>query len=261
MKTLKVATYNVNSLRHRLAIVMTWLKKEKPDVLALQETKVSDDQFPKEGFKEAGWNVVFKGQSGHHGVAIVSKKPLKNVQTALDANAPEAEARFIAGEYEGLPIFNTYIPQGFEITSPKYKMKLKFFADLKKYFAKHVRGDQPALWLGDLNVAQTEIDLARPAANRDHVCFHIDARKALADVMDDLWVDLFRVKEKGPGHYTFWSQRFGAVTFKNNVGWRVDLILGTPPMVPRLKKIWIDKGPRALPGSSDHTFLAAEFSP
>lgn len=256
---IKIATYNVNSLRRRISIVMDWLKAEKPDVLALQETKVSDEEFPKEAFTKDGWNVIFKGQKGHHGVALVSKKPLTNIQTYL-YEAPEAEARFIKGDYEGLPIFNTYIPQGYEITSPKYKVKLKFFADLKKYFSKHLKPDQPALWVGDLNVAQTEIDLARPAANRDHVCFHIDARKALADVMEGMWVDLFRDKEKGPGHYTFWSMRYGGATFKNNVGWRVDLILGTRPMVSRLKKIWIDKAPRSLKDSSDHTFVAAEFS-
>jgi exodeoxyribonuclease III len=259
MTSLKIATYNINSLRSRLPIVLKWLAQEKPDVLALQETKVSDELFPKEAFTKAGWSVAFKGQKGHHGVAIVSKKPLQKVQTTLYPDAKEAEARFILGIYEGIPIFNTYIPQGFEIDSPKYKIKLKFFSDLKKYFSRHLKPTQPALWLGDLNVAQTEIDLARPSGNRDHVCFHIDARNALAKAMEGLWVDLFREKEKGPGHYTFWSMRFGPSTFKNNVGWRVDMILGTPPMVKRLKRIWIDKKPRSLPGSSDHTFVAAEF--
>ena len=259
MKTLKVATYNVNSLRTRLPVVLDWLKKEKPDVLALQETKVTDDQFPGKAFEAAGWNATFKGQKIHHGVAVISKKPVNDPTLSLYPGDPEAQARFIGFEYAGVKIFNTYIPQGTLIGTPQYEKKLKFFSDLKAYFKKHVSPQTPALWVGDLNVAQEEIDLARPAGNRDHVCFHIDARNALKSAMEGLWFDLFREKEKGPGHYTFWSQRFGD-TFKKNVGWRVDLILGTRPMLSRIKKIWIDKKPREKKGASDHTFVAAEFA-
>ena len=258
---MKIATFNINSVRSRLGLVLDWLKKNKPDVLALQEIKCADEQFPKKEFESAGWRVVFKGQKSHHGVAIVSKKPMKEVSTTLYPEDPEAHARFICGTYGGVRIYNTYIPQGTDIGAPQYKGKLKFFADLKKYFKEDVRPGDPAVWLGDMNVAQTEIDLARPGPNRDHVCFHIDARKALADTVDGLWTDLFRLKEKGPGHYTFWSQRWGPKAFKDNVGWRVDLIFGTPAMVKRLKKIWIDREPRRLKNASDHTFVVAEFKP
>ncbi len=256
---LKIATFNANSLRARLDIVLNWLKKEKPDVLAVQETKVQDHEFPREPLESAGWNVVFRGQKSYNGVAFISKKPVSLVTDRLYPGEAEEQARFLAGEYEGVLLVNTYVPQGFEIESEKYRYKLKFLADLKKYFQKEVPLGRPALWMGDLNVAPEEIDLNNPQGNRDHPCFHIDARNALKECAEGKWTDLFREKEKGPGHYTFWDFRQPG-TFKRNLGWRIDHILGTPPMVKRLQKIWIDTKPRGLEKPSDHTFLIGEFS-
>jgi exodeoxyribonuclease III len=255
---LKIATFNTNSIRVRMGILLDWLKKEKPDVLAVQETKVQDHEFPREPLEAAGWNVVFHGQKSYNGVAFISKKPVEKVDVGF-YKKPDEQARFITCEYEGVRLFNTYIPQGFDIESDKYQYKLKYLADLRKYFEKNVPNSMPALWMGDLNVARTEIDLNNPKGNRDHPCFHIDARNALEEVLKGKWTDLFREKEKGPGHYTFWDMRQPA-TFERNLGWRIDLILGTPPMVERLQKIWIDTKPRGLEKPSDHTFLIAEFS-
>lgn len=256
---LKIATFNANSLRARLQIVLDWLAKEKPDVLAIQETKVQDADFPKEAFTSAGWNVVFHGQKSYNGVAFVTKKPIVPVEKRLYPDDAEEPARFLTCDYDGVRLINTYIPQGYLIDSPKYQYKLKFFKDLKAYFASQVSKKSPALWMGDLNVAPTEIDLARPKENKDHVCFHVDARNAMADAMNELWIDLFREQEKGPGHYTFWDYRQPG-TLEKNLGWRIDFIMGTPPMKERLKKIWIDKEPRKLEKPSDHTFLIAEFA-
>lgn len=257
-KSLKIATFNANSIRMRMPILLNWLKKEKPDVLALQETKVQDIEFPKEPIEAAGWNVVFHGQKSYNGVAFISQKPMEKVDMGF-YKQPEEQARFIAGEYAGVRLFNTYIPQGFDITSEKYQYKLKYLADLKKYFEKNVPNSLPALWMGDLNVARTEIDLNNPKGNKEHPCFHIDARNALEEVLKGKWTDLFREKVKEGGHYTFWDMRFPGA-FERNAGWRIDLILGTPPMVERLKKVWIDTKPRGLEKPSDHTFLVAEFS-
>src|SRR5207247_4653475 len=132
-------------------------------------------------------------------------------------------------------------------------------SDLKNYFLKKLKSDSPAIWMGDLNVAPTEIDLANPESNRDHVCFHIDARKALEKTMEGSWIDLFRERVKDPGHYTFWDYRRPGMLEKN-IGWSIDHILGTRAMAARLKKIRIDKEPRKREKPSDHTFLVAEFS-
>lgn len=256
---IKIATFNANSLRSRLQIVLDWLNLEKPDVLAIQETKCQDHDFPKAAFEAAGWNVVFHGQKSYNGVAFVSKKPIHNVTKRLYPDDPEEQARFLTCEYEGIQLVNTYIPQGFLIDSPKYQYKLKYFRDLKTWFAKNIDKKNPALWMGDLNVAPTEIDLARPKQNQDHVCFHIDARNALKDTMNEFWTDLFRHQEPGEGHYTFWDYR-QPQTLEKNLGWRIDFIMGTQPMIKRLHKIWIDKEPRRLEKPSDHTFLIAQFN-
>ena len=256
---MKIATFNANSIRARLSIVLDWLKSEKPDLLSVQETKAQDADFPKEAIESAGWHVIFRGQKSYNGVAVISKEPLKKVRDRLYPDEPEEDARFLETEIDGVRIFNTYIPQGFEIDSPKYQKKLKYYKDITAYFRKNLKPETPALWMGDLNVAPTEIDLARPKENQDHVCFHIDARNALKNAMEGMWTDLFREKEKGPGHYTFWDFRH-VTALEKNLGWRIDHILGTKTMVSRLKKIWIDKEPRKLEKPSDHTFLVAEFS-
>ena len=259
MKKIKIATFNANSLRARLPIVLDWLGVEKPDVLAIQETKVQDVDFPKEAFESQGWNVIFRGQKSYNGVAFISKEPLKKISDRLYPDEPEEQARFLHCEFHGIQLINTYIPQGYLIDSPKYQYKLKFYADLKKYFDQQLNSKSSALWMGDLNVAPTEIDLARPKENQDHVCFHQDARRALADTLGTLWLDLFREKVKEPGHYTFWDYRM-PTTFTKNLGWRIDFIMGTHSMLNPLTNIWIDKKPRTLEKPSDHTFLIAEFN-
>jgi exodeoxyribonuclease-3 len=255
---LKIATFNANSIRARLPILLDWLKKEQPDVLALQETKVQDHEFPKEAIEAAGWNIVFHGQKSYNGVAFISKKPVENIEKRLYPKDAEEQARFLIGDYQGVRLINTYVPQGFEIESDKYKYKMKFYADLKKYFEKNIADSRPALWMGDLNVAPTEIDLNNPKGNLNHPCYHIDARNALKETMGSKWTDLFREQVKEGGHYTFWDMRQPG-GFQRNLGWRIDFILGTAPMVGRLSRIWIDKEPRGLERPSDHTFLVAEF--
>ena len=256
--TLKIATFNANSIRARMPILLPWLKKEKPDVLAVQETKVQDIEFPKDVIEAEGWKVVFHGQKSYNGVAFISKKPMEKVDMGFYKKADE-QARFITGTYDGVRLFNTYIPQGNAIDSDKYRYKLQYLADLKKFFLKNVPNSQPALWMGDMNVARTEIDLNNPKGNQDHPCFHIDARKAFEEALEGKWTDLFREKVKEGGHYTFWDMRFPS-SFTKNLGWRIDLILGTPPMLERLKDIWIDTKPRGMERPSDHTFLVAEFN-
>jgi exodeoxyribonuclease III len=255
---MKIATFNCNSIRSRLGIVLDWLQAEKPDVLALQETKVVDELFPREDFEKAGWNVVFKGQKAYNGVAFVSRKPLQNVVTNLEAKSKDEEARFIAADFGPVRLINTYIPQGRDIESDKYVYKLDYLARLKKWFKKENISKQQALWMGDLNVAPTELDLYDPVGNKDHVCFHIKLRETFEDVCKGTWTDLFREQVKEGGHYTFWDYR-QPQTLERKIGWRIDHILGTPAMVARLKKVWIDKEPRRKEKPSDHTFLIAEF--
>ncbi len=254
---MKIATFNANSIRSRLPVVLKWLADERPDILALQETKVVDELFPRADFEKAGWHAACRGQKGYNGVAFLSRRPLRDVDACWDPSG-SGEARTLTAWWDDWFLINTYVPQGFSPDSPKFENKLKFYAGLKKLIAKAVPPDIPALWMGDLNVAPTALDLHDPARNEDHVCFHPKARAALAATMGDLWIDLFREKEKGPGHYTYWDYMMPS-NFHRNRGWRIDLLLGTPAAARRLKKIWIDKAPRGWEKPSDHTFLVAEF--
>jgi exodeoxyribonuclease III len=258
VRVLRIATFNANSIRVRMEILLDWLKKNQPDVLAVQETKVQDIEFPREPIEAAGWQVVFHGQKSYNGVAFISKKPLTNIEKRLYPKDAEEQARFLAGTYEGVRLINTYIPQGHSIDSDKYQYKLKFFKDLRVYFDRHIGPQTPAIWMGDLNVAPTEIDLNNPKGNKEHPCFHIDARKALEETMGSKWKDLFREKVKEGGHYTFWDMRQPG-GFERNLGWRIDFLMGTQPMTEKLEKIWIDTKPRGLEKPSDHTFLLGDF--
>jgi len=258
-ETLRIATFNANSIRVRMGIILNWLEKNQPDVLAVQETKVQDFEFPREPIEEAGWQVVFNGQKSYNGVAFISKKPLTNIEKRLYPKDAEEPARFLAGDYEGVRLINTYIPQGHAIDSEKYQYKLKFFKDLRAYLDRNIDFKTPAIWMGDLNVAPTEIDLNNPKGNQDHPCYHIDARKALEEIVGSKWKDLFRERVKEGGHYTFWDMRQPG-GFERNLGWRIDFLMGTTPMVDRLEKIWIDTKPRGLEKPSDHTFLIGEFA-
>jgi len=134
---LKIATFNTNSIRARMPILLDWLKKEQPDVIGIQETKVQDHEFPKDVIQAAGWNVIFHGQKSYNGVAFISKKPMTILENRLYPKDKEEQARLLVSEYDGVKLINTYIPQGYAIDSEKYQYKLKFYADLKKYFDKN----------------------------------------------------------------------------------------------------------------------------
>jgi len=259
-KTIKVATFNANSIRSRLELVQSWLQREAPNVLCLQETKVQDADFPHEAFTAVGYHVVFRGQKAHAGVAIVSKEELQHVSYGLDDGGDPDEARLIqAVACDGIPIVNTYVPQGQALDSPKFPYKLQWLARLRRWFERHYSPDQPLLWVGDLNVAPEPIDVHDPKGLSQHVAFHPDARAALQQVKDWGFVDVFRLHHPEPGQYTYWDYRFPSA-LERNLGWRVDHIWATQPLASKSIRSWIDVEARRATRPSDHTFLVAEFT-
>lgn len=255
---MKIATFNANSVRTRLSIILSWLKQNKPDILCLQETKVSDDKFPALAFIEAGYNVVFKGEKAYSGVAIASKEKFTDVVFGFDDGGPVDGARLIRAQLGKLNIVNTYVPQGRELDHPMFKYKLEWFHRLKKYFEKHFKPNQLIVWVGDINVAPEPIDLHNPDANKDHVCFHIDVRNAFKDTVSWGFVDVFRKYHPEPQHYSYFDYRTQDAV-KRKIGWRVDLILATKPLAEKSSNCYIDVEPRLQPNPSDHTFVVAEF--
>jgi exodeoxyribonuclease-3 len=255
----KVATYNANSIRSRLSLVINWLNREKPDVLCLQETKVQDRDFPVPAFRAAGYHAVFRGEKARAGVAIASREEPKEVAFGLSQGGPADEDRLIRGTINGIPIVNTYVPQGQAVESPMFQYKLEWLARLRDYFANYFSPDKPLLWCGDFNVAPEEIDVHNPKRLINHVDFHPEARAALERIRGWGFVDVFRKHHPGElGQYTFWDYRVpGALN--RNLGWRVDHIWATPPLGERSLASWIDREARRAEKPSDHTFLVAEF--
>jgi len=254
----RIASFNVNSLRARLPIVLDWLNEKRPDVLCLQETKVQDADFPAEPFDEAGYNYVFKGQKSYNGVAILAKSRIADVQYGF-GDEPNDEARLIKAEIDGIIIVNTYVPQGYLPDSDKFQYKLEWFSRLREFFEKDFKPDDPVLWAGDLNIAPEAIDVYDPDGLLGHVCYHPDVHKELKKVMDWGFVDVFRLRCKEPGQYTFWDYRpINAV--KRNLGWRLDHIMATKLLTEKCTDCFIDRQPRLLPRPSDHTPIIAEFN-
>jgi exodeoxyribonuclease-3 len=253
---MKVVSFNVNSLRARLPIVLQWLAEHQPEVLCVQETKVQDVDFPTDAFDKTGYKYVFKGQKSYNGVAIFSKSEVTNIEFGFD-DEPKDEARLIKAEINGIAIVNTYVPQGYMPESEKFEYKLDWFRRLGEYFKKNLKPAEPVLWVGDLNVAPEPIDVYDPDALSGHVCFHPDAHKALNEVMQWGFVDVFRMHCRKAGQYTFWDYRLHSL--ERNLGWRLDHIMATQSLSEKAVACYIDKEPRFAERPSDHTPIVAEF--
>jgi exodeoxyribonuclease-3 len=257
---LKVATYNTNSIRTRLELVLEWLRREEPAILCLQETKVQDADFPAAPFREAGYHVVFRGQKAHAGVALVSREEPREVAFGLDDGGEPDEPRLIRAVIGGIPVVNTYVPQGRSPDSEHFRYKLEWLARLRAFFEHHYSPQEPLLWMGDFNVAPEPIDVHDPKRLKNHVDFHPEARAALERVQEWGFVDVFRRHHpEEPGQYTFWDYRVRDA-LERGLGWRVDHIWATEPLARRSTRAWIDEEARRAERPSDHTFLVAEFT-
>ncbi|MBI5055014.1 MAG: exodeoxyribonuclease III [Nitrospirae bacterium] len=254
---MKVASFNVNSIRARLNIVIDWLKKESPDVLCLQETKATDADFPLTAFKETGYHAVFRGEKSYNGVAVISKETPENIRAGFDKNGSDG-TRLITVTINNIPVVNTYVPQGFHPLSMKFKEKLEWFQRLHEYFNRNFKPDKPLVWVGDFNVAPEAIDVHDPKRLLGEIGFHPDEHAALKKIMQWGFVDVFRMHQPDAGQYTFYDYR-AKNAIKRKTGWRVDHIWATRPLAEKSVRAWIDMAPRLLEKPSDHTPIAAEF--
>ena len=254
---MKFSTFNTNSIRARLPIIIDWLSREQPDILCVQETKVQDKDFPYAPFEAAGYQVFYRGQKSYNGVAIISKLPAEAIRLGL-YNSNDEEARFISGSINGIPVINVYVPQGFAVGTDKFDYKLRWFRDLLSYVKNSFRPSDPVLLTGDFNVALESIDVFDPEKFRGEVGFHPDEQAIMREFFSWGFFDIFRKHHPGGPHYTFWDYRIPN-SFKRNMGWRIDYILATPSIAETCQRVWIDTEPRTRQKPSDHTFLVAEF--
>ena len=249
---MRIASWNVNSIRARLEHLGEWLRRAKPDVVCLQETKVEDEKFPIEALGEAGYGVVFAGQKTYNGVAIAARfgMAIEDVKKNLDGDDGDTARRLIAATVEGVRIVNEYVPNGQAVGTKPFAYKLMWLDRLKLELAsKHSSNDQ-LLVCGDFNVAPLDVDVYAPKKWEGQVLCHPDERAALRRLVDWGLVDALRERHPGEQIYSWWDYRMGA--YKKNHGLRIDLVLVTPPLLERTKDVWVDKSPRELERPSDH---------
>jgi exodeoxyribonuclease-3 len=254
---MKAATFNANSIRARMHIITRWLERESPDILCLQETKMADSDFPEKEFRAMGYQSVFRGRKGRNGVATLSKSPPEYVRIGFDEEGSEGD-RVITTVIGGIPVVNTYVPQGISPFSDEFRAKLDWLQRLYDYFGRHFSPRKPLLWMGDFNMAPEPEDVYAPEFLAGHVGFHPDEQAALERFRRWGMVDVFRMHHAGPGHYSFWDYQIRNAV-KKGQGWRLDHIWATRPLAKKSTACRIDVAPRLEPKPSDHTFVVAVF--
>jgi exodeoxyribonuclease-3 len=258
LKAMRIASWNVNSVRTRLDQVVRWLAEEEPDVLCLQETKVDDPLFPHTAFTDLGYTTAISGQKAYNGVAIVSRLPLEDVQVGFSALLPgDGEAaqlgeqkRVISARIEGVRVLNLYVPNGSSLTSEKYAYKLAWLACLRRYLAVQERQGELLCMLGDFNIGPEARDLPDPERQSGGIMASEAERQALRDVLGDRLQDVFRVFEPAGGHWSWWDYRSGA--WERDQGWRIDHIYLDQELVELATGCTIDRAPRGNLQPSDH---------
>ncbi|WP_051453562.1 exodeoxyribonuclease III [Hippea sp. KM1] len=251
----KIASWNVNSIRARLELVLDFLKSAQPDVLCMQETKVEDELFPKEAFEELGYNVAIAGQKRFNGVATVSKIDLEEIKTDF-FDAEKDHKRSIMTKINGITIINLYFPNGQAPDTEQFRYKLNFIYELKSFLSNHYSKEDNLIILGDFNVAMEEIDVYDVEQMEGKIGFHPDERRALKDLYSWGFVDLFR-KFNTQKAFSWWDYR--AASFWKDRGLRIDYIWSTPALANRCRDCFIDKSYRRKKKPSDHAPVVAVF--
>lgn len=257
MPQFKIATWNVNSLRVRLPHVLEWIAREKPDVLALQETKIPDEDFPFDAIQQAGYHVVASGQKTYNGVAILSRLEAREAVKDMP-QLDDHQRRVLCATVGDIRVLNIYIPNGESVTSDKFQYKLNWLHKLDLFLKQELTKYPRMVVLGDFNIAPDPIDVHDPNLWEGRVLFSDNERNAFQDMLAVGFKDSFREKNPTEQAFSWWDYRMNA--FKRKMGLRIDHILSSNKLITDCTACWIDKGPRALERPSDHTPVIAEFN-
>ena len=256
---MKIASWNINSLRKRQQRLLDWLAKEEPDVVCLQETKCSDDQFPELAFSAAGYRCVFRGQKSYNGVAILSRHELRERQATLCDESEDPQARVIAATINDLRVFSIYAPNGQLVGSPAFNYKLQWFAQLRDCIAEAQKSFPHLIVCGDFNVAPEDRDVHDPRLWRGAIMCSEEERAAFRALEQIGLCDTFRIHHAEGGLFSWWDYRM--LAFQKNRGLRIDAILASESLAERCTAAGIDREMRKGKDPSDHAPVWAEFSP
>jgi len=253
---MKIASWNVNSLRVRLPHVLDWIGEHQPDVLSLQETKTTDDRFPADEIREAGFEVCYAGQKTYNGVAIISKKTAQDMVTDVP-HLDDPQRRILGATIDGIRILNLYVVNGQEVGSEKYEWKLHWLEKVSDFIQSEMQQHEKFVVMGDFNIAPQDRDTYDPAIWKDRILCSEPERAALKRMMDFGLSDTFRLFDQQEGSFSWWDYR--AAAFRRDMGLRIDLIFSSPAMTKACTAAYIDKEPRKRERPSDHTPVIAEF--
>ena len=253
---MKIATWNVNSLKVRLPHVLEWLAAHGPDVLVLQEIKQVTEVFPAEELAEAGYRSIASGQKTYNGVAVIAKQePLDPVTDFPGFDDPQR--RILASTVNGVRVVDLYIPNGSEVGSEKYAYKLSWLAALRSFLEDEIARHDKLVVLGDFNIAPANIDVYDAQKWGDAILCSPKERAALKKLLELGLSDVFRQFEQPEKSYSWWDYR--AAAFRRNAGLRIDLILATETLSKNCTASYVDKEPRGWERPSDHAPVVAEF--
>ncbi len=247
---MKIASFNINGIKARLPAFLDWLRGANADVVALQEIKSTDDQFPRLEIEELGYRVETHGQKGLNGVALLSRLPVEDVRRGLPGDPSDEQARWIEARVGGVRICGLYLPNGNPAPGPKYDYKLAWMTRLEARAAALIASEETAVVLGDFNVIPQDEDCWNPALWRKDALFLPPTRTAFRRLVNLGLTDALRAVDRSPGVYTFWDYQAGAL--QKNWGIRIDHVLLTPQAADRLETCGIDAEVRSREKPSDH---------
>lgn len=253
---MKLATWNVNSLKVRLPHVLDWLATQQPDVLCLQETKLEDASFPVAELQAIGYRALFSGQKTYNGVALLGKTHGTDILSSIPGFADD-QKRILAATYDDVRVICAYFPNGQSVDSDKYQYKLRWLEALHEWLHDELAKYPQLALLGDYNIAPEDRDVHDPKAWEGNVLVSPAERAAFSKLLALGLRDAFRLFSQAENSFSWWDYRMAA--FRRNMGLRIDHILLSPPLASRCKACWIDKSPRKLERPSDHAPVVAEI--
>ncbi len=255
---MRIVSWNINSLRKREERLLTWLRDSQPDVVCLQETKCTDEQFPAETLRNAGYHSAFHGQKSYNGVAILSKEEPRDIRAALCDEEEDPPARVIAATIGNTRVFSVYAPNGQSVGSPAYEYKLRWYARLRNCLAQHEALASDLAVCGDFNVAPRDEDVHEPAIWRGAIMCSDEERSAFEELCAAGLVDTLRLHRPEAGIFTWWDYRM--LSFPKNRGLRIDAVLASKSLAAKCTSAGVEREMRKGKEPSDHAPIWAEFA-
>ena len=256
---MKIATYNVNGVNGRLAVLLRWLQEAQPDIVCLQELKAPGEKFPEGPIRESGYDAIWLGQKSWNGVAILSRVgEIHETRRGLPGEADDHQSRYLEAAVNGILIGALYLPNGNPRPGPKFDYKLRWFERLINHAADLMSSGVPVMLAGDFNVMPTERDVYKPERWQGDALFAPEIREAFFRLLDQGWIDALRTLHPDATIYTFWDYFRNA--YARNAGLRIDHFLLNPPLAARLTHAQVDAHVRGWDKTSDHAPVWVEIA-